>query len=234
MKLLVGLGNPGQKYQKNRHNIGFLQVEQIAEYYQFGSWKVKFQAKCAEGRIGSHRVLALLPQTFMNLSGQSVAEAAKFYKIPLSDILVIHDELDLASGTLKMKQGGGAAGHNGLRSISQHMGEDYRRLRFGIGHPGDKSKVHNWVLGDFGKQEWQDLEPVMTAICAEAEALYADQAGYFTSQIAQRLKPNQRKDKKTSEKSSQIDSRKQKKTETTETSTSPFAILGKLKSSDSA
>ncbi len=224
MKLLVGLGNPGPKYQQNRHNIGFLQIEKIAETYDFSPWKNKFQAVCSEGLIAQQRVLLLKPQTFMNLSGQSVTEAAKFFKVPVEDIVVIHDELDLASGQLKMKQSGGAAGHNGLRSISQHLGENYRRLRFGIGHPGDKAKVHNWVLGDFSKQELNELVPIMQAVSAEARHLFDAQLSKFTSQFAQRIKPNH------PEKKLKRDPKKiSEKIENLKTPDSPFAILKNLR-----
>jgi PTH1 family peptidyl-tRNA hydrolase len=161
MLLLVGLGNPGGKHAGNRHNIGFMAIDAIARERGFPSFRQRFQGEAAEGTIAGERVCLLKPLTFMNDSGRSVAEAARFHKIPLGDIAVLHDELDLAPGKFRVKTGGGEAGHNGLRSITAHMGKDYRRLRLGIGHPGDKSLVHSYVLNDFAKAErgW------VTALC---------------------------------------------------------------------
>ncbi len=155
MRMIVGLGNPGSKYIATRHNIGFILADSIADQYG-GAWRSKFQAEEQKVSIASRDVILLKPQTYMNLSGQSVAAAAKFYKIKPREILVIHDELDLAPGQVKLKMGGGHAGHNGLRSIIEHMGADFERLRVGIGHPGDKSQVSNYVLHDFAKsdQDW--------------------------------------------------------------------------------
>src|SRR5690554_1042080 len=141
MQLFVGLGNPGSQYAGNRHNIGFMAVERIAQEYGFGPWRSRFRGLVAEGVINGQKVLLLKPQTYMNLSGDSVAEALRFYKLPLESLLVFHDELDVAPGKLKMKVGGGAAGHNGLRSIDSHLGPHYRRARLGIGHPGAKERV---------------------------------------------------------------------------------------------
>ncbi len=155
MKMIVGLGNPGAKYEATRHNIGFILLDAIEEHYG-RNWRSKFNAEEEKTTIATRDVILLKPQTFMNLSGQSVAAAAKFYKIKPRDILVIHDELDLEPGRVKLKQGGGHAGHNGLRSIIEHIGADFERLRVGIGHPGDKSKVSGYVLHDFAKadQDW--------------------------------------------------------------------------------
>jgi PTH1 family peptidyl-tRNA hydrolase len=141
MKLFVGLGNPGAKYAHNRHNIGFMALDRIAEDHQFTPWRSKFQGQICDGTLAGHKVLLLKPTTFMNLSGQSVGEAVRFHKVPLDQVTVFHDELDLAPGKLRLKQGGGHAGHNGLRSIHAHLGADYGRVRLGIGHPGHKDAV---------------------------------------------------------------------------------------------
>ena len=164
MLLVVGLGNPGAEYARNRHNIGFMAVDEIVRRHGFSPWRNKFQGDLAEGRIGSEKVLALKPLTFMNHSGRSVTACAQFYKIEPADIVVLHDELDLAPGKVRTKTGGGHAGHNGLRSIHAHIGPDYRRVRLGIGHPGDKSMVTNWVLKDFAKADLDWLDPVLDAV----------------------------------------------------------------------
>src|SRR5216683_1644915 len=161
MLLLVGLGNPGTRYAGNRHNIGFMAVDAIARRHGIGPWRRRFQGVACEGPIGTERVLLLLPGTYMNESGRAVSEAAHFYKLPIGDIVVFHDELDLPAGKLRVKTGGGNAGHNGLRSISAHIGNDYRRVRIGIGHPGVKELVHPYVLSDFAKDE----KPWVEALC---------------------------------------------------------------------
>lgn len=161
MLLFVGLGNPGRQYQRNRHNIGFMAVEEIARQHGFAPFRSRFQGRVSEGRIGNERAMLLTPETYMNESGRAVQEAARFYKIELADIVVLHDELDLAPGKCRIKVGGGAAGHNGLRSIDAHMGQNYKRIRLGIGHPGDKAMVHSYVLNDFGKSE----EGWVSALC---------------------------------------------------------------------
>ena len=148
MKLFVGLGNPGKKYTNNRHNIGFMALNQIASDHSFSPWKNKFQGQITDGKLGDEKVILLKPETFMNLSGQSVSETIKFYKIKIEDIIVFHDELDLAPAKLRVKISGGHAGHNGLRSIHQHIGADYHRVRMGVGHPGHKDRVANYVLSD--------------------------------------------------------------------------------------
>ncbi len=153
MKLFVGLGNPGDEYARNRHNVGFMCVDRIAAAHGFGPWKKKFQGFACEGEIAGERVLLLKPQTYMNESGRSVGEAARFLKIAEADIVVFYDEIDLAPGKLKVKTGGGNAGHNGLRSISAHLGNDYVRVRIGVGHPGNKELVARWVLNDFAKAD---------------------------------------------------------------------------------
>ena len=170
MLLLVGLGNPGARYGGNRHNIGFMAVDEIARTHRAGPWRVRFQGEAAEVGIGFGKALLLKPSTFMNLSGQSVQAAAQFYKIEPSKVVVFHDELDLTPAKLRVKTGGGNAGHNGLRSITASIGNDYRRIRMGIGHPGDKALVHAYVLNDFAKAEQPWVEDLCRA-CADKAAL---------------------------------------------------------------
>jgi PTH1 family peptidyl-tRNA hydrolase len=172
MRLFVGLGNPGSRYAGHRHNIGFGVVDEIARAYGSAPWRRRFQGEAAEAVVGGARILLLKPQTYMNESGRSVAEAAQFYKIALPDIVVFHDELDLPPGKLRVKIGGGNAGHNGLRSITAQCGNDYRRVRLGIGHPGDKALVHAYVLHDFAKAEEPWVEDLRRA-CAEFAPLLA-------------------------------------------------------------
>ena len=190
MLLLVGLGNPGEGYARNRHNIGFMAVDEIVRRHSFQPFRAKFKGELAEGRVGREKVLALKPMTFMNESGRSVLAVASFYKIPPEDILVIHDELDLAAGKLRLKTGGGHAGHNGLRSIHAHIGDKYRRLRLGIGHPGDKAKVTGHVLKDFAKADRDWLEPLLDAVADHIGlALDGDDAG-FLNRVALDINPN--------------------------------------------
>ncbi|MEM7614926.1 MAG: aminoacyl-tRNA hydrolase [Pseudomonadota bacterium] len=184
MKLIAGLGNPGQKYTRNRHNIGFLAVDEIARAQTFGPWREKFQGEVSEGRIGTEKTLLLKPTTFMNLSGQAVGEAMRFYKMEPSDVIVLHDELDLAPGKLKVKTGGGHAGHNGLRSLHQHIGEAYVRVRLGIGHPGDKRLVSHYVLGDFAKADQEWLTPLIEGVARAIPELIAGDSVKFLSQVA--------------------------------------------------
>ena len=183
MLLLVGLGNPGREYARHRHNIGFMAVDAIAREGHAGPFRAKFQGETAEARFGSERAIVLKPQTFMNESGRAVAEAARFHKIALADIVVFHDELDLAPGKLRVKVGGGDAGHNGLRSISAHMGRDYRRVRLGIGHPGDKARVHSYVLGDFGKSEQGWVEALCDAVARNIGLLASGDDPHFQSKV---------------------------------------------------
>ena len=173
MRLFVGLGNPGAKYQGNRHNIGFMVLDEMARRHRFAPWRRRFQGETSEGNLGSERVILLRPLTFMNDSGRSVQEAASFFKIAVGDIAVFHDELELPFSKLRVKVGGGIAGHNGLRSISAHVGNDYRRVRLGIGHPGVKELVHNHVLSDFAKAERPQLEALVDAV-VDNVALLAD------------------------------------------------------------
>ncbi|MCK5423869.1 MAG: aminoacyl-tRNA hydrolase [Emcibacter sp.] len=194
MLLFVGLGNPGREYNNNRHNIGFMAVDEIVRRHNFSSPKTRFQGLTCEGRLGSEKILILKPQTYMNLSGQSVGEAARFYKIPPEDIVVFHDELDIPATKIKFKTGGGNAGHNGLRSIDQHIGKNYHRIRMGIGHPGDKDRVHGHVLGDFAKADQKWLEQLLEAVAIAAPAL-TDRSGEtagakFLNEVGLQLKPN--------------------------------------------
>lgn len=190
MQIFVGLGNPGAKYAGNRHNIGFMALDRIAGDHGFGPWKSKFQGQIAEGRLGSEKVLLLKPETFMNLSGQSVGDAMRFYKLDPSDITVFHDELDLAPGKCRVKTGGGHAGHNGLRSIHGHIGEAYHRIRLGIGHPGRKELVAPYVLHDFSKADQQDwLEDLLRGISDGALALAKGDTGKFQNAVALRVSP---------------------------------------------
>ncbi|MFO7920730.1 MAG: aminoacyl-tRNA hydrolase [Nioella sp.] len=189
MQLWVGLGNPGAKYANNRHNIGFMAVDRIAEEHGFAAWRAKFQGQVTEGRVGGEKVLLLKPMTFMNLSGQSVGEAARFYKLDAPDVTVFHDELDLAPGKVRVKAGGGHAGHNGLRSIHQHIGPHYDRVRLGIGHPGHKDKVAPYVLSDFSKADQDWLDDLMRGIAEGVPDLAKDDSGRFLNAVARRMAP---------------------------------------------
>jgi PTH1 family peptidyl-tRNA hydrolase len=192
--LLVGLGNPGSEYAGNRHNIGFMAVDEIVRRHDFGPWRKRFQARTAEGTValpggGVEKVVAVEPLSYMNLSGQSVAAATGFFKLPLERVVVFHDELDLAPGRLRVKRGGGAGGHNGLRSIDSHLGPDYWRVRLGIGHPGDKALVHGYVLHDFAKADRGWLDPLLTA-CADAfPHLACGDAPTFMNKVTVALQP---------------------------------------------
>ena len=189
MKLFVGLGNPGSGYARNRHNIGFMAMDRIAEDHGFGPWKSKFQGELTEGRLGSDKVLLLKPGTFMNRSGQSVQAAMQFYKLEPADVVVFHDELDLAPGKCRVKQGGGHAGHNGLRSIHGHIGEAYGRVRLGIGHPGHKDAVAGYVLHDFPKADDDWLDDLMRGISDGAAHLADGDSGKFMNAVALRVAP---------------------------------------------
>jgi PTH1 family peptidyl-tRNA hydrolase len=189
MKLFVGLGNPGSGYARNRHNIGFMAMDRIAEDHGFGPWKSKFQGEVTEGRLGSDKVLLLKPGTFMNRSGQSVQAAMQFYKLEPADVVVFHDELDLAPGKCRVKQGGGHAGHNGLRSIHGHIGEAYERVRLGIGHPGHKDAVAGYVLHDFPKADDDWLDDLMRGISDGAAHLADGDTGKFMNAVALRVAP---------------------------------------------
>jgi PTH1 family peptidyl-tRNA hydrolase len=189
VKLFVGLGNPGPKYAGNRHNIGFMALDRIATDHGFSPWRKAFQGLIAEGRLGTEKVALLKPETFMNLSGQSVQAAVAFWKLPLADLTVFHDELDLAPGKLRLKQGGGHAGHNGLRSIHGHLGDAYARVRLGIGHPGHKDAVAAYVLHDFAKADQDWLEDLLRGISEGAPALAEGDGQKFMNAVALRVAP---------------------------------------------
>lgn len=187
MQILVGLGNPGAKYAANRHNIGFMALDRIASDHGFAPWKAKFQGQIAEGRLGGDKALLLKPETFMNLSGQSVGEAMRFYKLEPGDVTVFHDELDLAPGKVRLKTGGGHAGHNGLRSIHAHIGEAYHRVRLGIGHPGRKELVAAYVLHDFAKADEGWLDDVLRGLSDGAPYLVEGDRSRFQNAVAARV-----------------------------------------------
>ena len=184
MILLVGLGNPGKSYQNHRHNIGYMAIDAIADGYSFSAPKSKFQGQLLEGKIGTRKVLALKPQTYMNLSGQSVGEAVRFFKMPLEKVIVFHDELDLEPSKIRVKLGGGIAGHNGLRSLTAHLGQDFRRVRIGIGHPGDKALVHNYLLSNFAKKDKAWIEPLLKVITKSAPYLVKGEDERFMTDVA--------------------------------------------------
>ena len=187
MQIWAGLGNPGASYSLHRHNVGFMAADIIAEAHGFSPPKKAFRSELREGRIGRNRILLLKPQVYMNLSGEAVAAALRFYKLDLDALTVFHDELDLAPMKVKVKVGGGTAGHNGLRSIDAHLGPDFRRVRIGIGHPGHKDKVTGYVLGNYAKAEMEPLSDLLAAIAAEAEWLADGEDARFMSEIALRL-----------------------------------------------
>lgn len=187
MKLFVGLGNPGAQYAFNRHNVGFMAVDAIAASHDFPAWRKRFSGVAAEGRLGGEQVLLLKPGTFMNESGRAVGEAMRFYKLDLGDIVVLHDELDLAPGKVRVKTGGGVAGHNGLKSLTAHIGNDYVRVRIGIGHPGSKELVTGYMLHDFSKADHAWLEPLLGAIAEEAPYLAEGANDKFQSRVAHAL-----------------------------------------------
>ncbi len=190
MKLIVGLGNPGEKYAGNRHNIGFMAVDEMARGYTFAPWKKRFQGYTAEGQIGLEKCILLKPSTFMNESGRAVGEAMRFYKLSLGDVIVIHDEIDLKPGAIRVKTGGGNAGHNGLKSISAHIGNDYMRVRLGIDHPGDKALVANYVLHDFAKADLEWLVPVLEGVARGMAKLVEGSEAAFLSEAARGRKPS--------------------------------------------
>lgn len=187
MQLWVGLGNPGAQYALNRHNVGFMVADAMAEIHGFGPVQKKFQGWLQEGRIGQQKILLLKPATYMNESGRAVSEAMRFYKLELDALTVFHDELDLAPFKVKVKMGGGHAGHNGLRSIGQHLGADYRRVRLGIGHPGHKDRVNGYVLGNYNKAEMEPLADMLGAVAAEADRLADGDDVRFMNDVALRM-----------------------------------------------
>jgi PTH1 family peptidyl-tRNA hydrolase len=183
MLLFVGLGNPGREHVANRHNVGFMTLQHVAQRHGIGPWRRRFQGVACEGPLGSARVLLLLPGTYMNESGRAVAEAARFYKLELADIVVFHDEIELPPGKVRVKTGGGNAGHNGLRSITDHLGNDYRRVRIGVGHPGHKDRVHAYVLSDFAKSERPRVEALCDVIADHAALLAAGRDASFQNKV---------------------------------------------------
>ncbi len=190
MLLLVGLGNPGPRHAKNRHNIGFMAVDEIVRRHGFGPWRARFRGRIAEGRIAGEKVLALEPDTYMNESGRTVGKAVRFYKLePETQVIVIYDEIDLKPGKVRVKLGGGAGGHNGIRSIDNHIGRDYRRVRLGVGHPGDKDLVHGYVLQDFAKVETAERDKLIEAVAVELPRLIEGDDGGFMSRLALIMNP---------------------------------------------
>jgi PTH1 family peptidyl-tRNA hydrolase len=194
--LIAGLGNPGAEYARNRHNAGFMAVDTIHESYKFGPWRSRFQGAISEGALDGRKTWLLKPMTYMNDSGQSVGPALRFFKLPLSALVIMHDEIDLAAAKLKVKTGGGDAGNNGARSITAALGPDYRRVRIGIGHPGEKHRVHGHVLGNFSKTDEDWLVPMLTAIADAAPMLAKDDDVGFMNRVALLTKPPAKKEKK--------------------------------------
>lgn len=214
MWLFVGLGNPGPKYQHNRHNIGFMAMDVFVRRHNFSDWSKKFQGEISTGTLEGEKIILLKPQTFMNLSGQSVQAAAAFYKIAPENIVVFYDELDLQPGKLRIKKAGGSGGHNGIKSIDSHLGQDYWRVRLGIGHPGDKNLVSNYVLGDFAKADDVWLAPLLDALADHAPRLAAGDMDGYMSKVAQVLQPpreNKTKDDKKDVKTKPDDAQDKKK-----------------------
>ena len=189
MQLVVGLGNPGPQYAQNRHNFGFMAADAIARRHGFGAFCAKFHGELAEGIIGNEKTLILKPQTYMNESGRAVAAAMQFYKLGPEDVLVLHDELDLAPAKLKVKRGGGLAGHNGLRDIKSHIGPDFRRVRLGIGHPGDKKLVEGYALRDFPKADQPWVDDILDAVADNFPLLFQDDDAGFMTRVAQTVRP---------------------------------------------
>ncbi|MDP9839999.1 PTH1 family peptidyl-tRNA hydrolase [Neorhizobium huautlense] len=184
MQIIAGLGNPGTQYAGNRHNIGFMALDAIQRLPGFAPWSKKFKALISEGELGGEKVLLIKPQTYMNLSGESVGEAMRFYKLGPGDIVAIYDELDLAPGRARIKTGGGHGGHNGVKSLDAHCGKEYRRLRLGIGHPGNKEQVHNHVLGDFAKSDKVWLEPLLETLADNADMLAKREDSQLMNKLA--------------------------------------------------
>lgn len=183
MLLIVGLGNPGREYEKTRHNVGWMAVDAIHARHRFGPWKKRFHAETADGMLGGEKALLMKPLTYMNESGRAVGEAARFLKVEAKDVVAVHDELDLPAGKTRIKSGGGGAGHNGIRSLTAHLGPDYRRLRIGIGHPGHRDLVHSYVLHDFAKADTDWLVPLLDAIADNAEMLAVGNDTGFATRI---------------------------------------------------
>ena len=197
MILLVGLGNPGEKYARNRHNVGFMAADEIVRRHSFSPPRARFQGIVYEGTLGGEKAIVLKPTTYMNESGRAVGEAMRFYKLTLADVVVFYDELDLDAGKIRMKTGGGAAGHNGIRSIAAHIGPDFRRVRIGIGHPGVKERVMSHVLGDFAKADAAWVEPMLDAIADAAPLLAEGKDATFANKVHLALNPEPEKKQKT-------------------------------------
>jgi PTH1 family peptidyl-tRNA hydrolase len=189
MLLLVGLGNPGPKYAANRHNIGFMAVDEIVRRHGFGAWRKRFQAETAEGTLGGERILALKPQTYMNESGRAVGEAMRFYNLTPDDVVVLHDEIDLPPAKIRVKTGGGSAGNNGIRSIDAHIGTDYWRIRMGVDHPGQKELVKSYVLMDFFKEEHPQVQAMLDAVTDAIPLMIAGDDGRFMNKVNLALNP---------------------------------------------
>ncbi len=189
MHLLVGLGNPGKKHARSRHNIGFMAVDEIVRRHSFGPWRKRFEGECAEGVIDGEKILVLKPQTYMNDSGRSVGAAVRFFKLTPADVTVIHDEIDLAPEKVRFKIGGGHAGHNGIRDVASHIGADFPRVRIGVGHPGQKHQVSGHVLDDFSKAEMAWVTPLLDAIAEACPSLCAGDGPGFTNRLALMLTP---------------------------------------------
>ena len=196
MLLFVGLGNPGPEYSRNRHNIGFMAVDEICRRHGFTPWRRKFHGAIADGALAGEKVLALKPLTYMNESGRSVGDAMRFYQLDPVSVFVFHDELDLLAGKLRVKTGGGTAGHNGIRSIGAHIGPDFHRVRLGLGHPGERHRVHGHVLGDFAKSDAEWLLPLLEAIANNAPLLVTGNAGNFQNKVHLALNPSSKSDEK--------------------------------------
>lgn len=189
MHIIAGLGNPGPKHEKDRHNVGFMAADEIVRRHGFSRWSDKFEAKIAEGTIGGEKVLVVKPQTYMNLSGQAIGKILRFHKLEPANLTVLYDELDLPPGKLRVKTGGGAGGHNGIRSIDAHCGPDYHRVRIGIGHPGDRSQVTSYVLGSFAKADHEWLDPLLAAIADNADLLVTGAHDRFMNRISTATSP---------------------------------------------
>jgi len=228
MILLVGLGNPGGKYAKNRHNIGFMALDSIVRRYSFGPWRTKFSGQMCEGIIDGVKVLALMPETFMNESGRSIGAASRFYKISPENVVVMHDELDLAFTKIKVKIGGGHGGHNGLRSTDAHIGKEYKRVRLGIGHPGSKERVHSHVLGDFAKAEVADLVKMLDVVTQNIGLVADGKDTEFMNRYAMDMRPQRPSKPKPKDK----DVLKSGTVIKMDEEENPFAILQKLKKTD--
>jgi PTH1 family peptidyl-tRNA hydrolase len=196
MLLIVGLGNPGGDYARHRHNVGFMAADAIHRRHGFGPWRRRFGAEVAEGSLAGTKTLVIKPQTFMNHSGRAVGEAMNFFKLAPADVLVIHDEVDLPPGKFRMKTGGGVAGHNGLKSVGAAIGHDFRRLRIGVGHPGDKERVPGYVLHDFSKADLKWLEPLLDAIAENAPLVADGKDSTFANRLHEALKPDKSEDGK--------------------------------------